>query len=87
MLKCIESRVWGINLNYKYLLRIKDIAVRLGLKGIASFKDDGSAKIIAEGEERNLLFFVNELKHSHFFEDFSMVWREPENKFTDFSVC
>ena len=78
--------MWGMGLNYNYLKWVSDSAVRLGLKGKAFFRDDGSVKVITEGEERDLLFFVDGLKHSHYFEDFSTTWRKPENKFKEFSI-
>lgn len=93
MLKSIESTMWGKNLNYDYLLWIRNNAVGLGLKGITFFKNDGSLKVIAEGEERNLLFFISKLKRGRFFfpifspiENFSIVWQEPKNEFENFSI-
>jgi acylphosphatase len=56
MQKCIENIMSGKNLSYSYLLWIEKNAIRLGLKGIAFFKNDGSIKVIAEGEERKLFF-------------------------------
>ena len=93
MQKCIESTMWGKNLNYEYLLWIYHQAVRLGLKGITFSKSDGSIKVIAEGEEKNLLFFTKKLKRGrflhHFFnpvENFCVKWQEPRNEFEDFSI-
>lgn len=93
MQKCIESTMWGKNLNYDYLLWIKHHAIRLGLKGITFFKNDGSIKVIAEGEERNLLFFISKLQRGRFLfpvfspvENFSMIWHEPRNEFENFSI-
>ena len=83
--------MWGKNLNYDYLLWIYNIAIELGLKGITFFKNDGSIKVVAEGEEKNLLFFMKKLQRGRFFfpvfspvENFSIVWREPKNDFEDF---
>lgn len=76
MLKCIESVMWGRNLSYDYLLWIRRHAIRLGLKGITFFKNDGSIKTIAEGEERNLLFFVKKLKRGRFFSSSFLPGRE-----------
>jgi len=93
MLKCIESTVSGRNLNYEDLLWINRHAIRLGLKGITFFKSDGSIRVIAEGEEKNLLFFIKKLKRGrHFFslfspvENFSIAWHESRNEFEDFSI-
>ena len=94
MQKCIDSTISGKNLDYNYLLWITDHAIRLGLKGITFFKNDGSIKVIAEGEEKNLLFFVEKLRRpSNFFtrifsstENFSVIWHEPKHEFEGFSV-
>lgn len=93
MQKCIESVTYGKNLSYNYLLWIRRHAIRLGLKGITFFKSDGSIKTIAEGEERNLLFFMKKLRRGRFFflsfsqiENFSMKWCEPKHDFENFSI-
>jgi len=94
MLKCIESTMAGKNLDYDYLSRIKRRALKLGIQGIVFFQEDGSVKVIAEGEEKNLLFFVEKLRRpSNFFtrifsstENFSVIWHEPKHEFEGFSV-
>lgn len=93
MIRCIESTMWGKNLNHKYILWIYNHAKELGLKGIVFLKNDGSIKIVAEGEENNLLFFVKKLKRGRFLipffspvENFSVVWHEARNEFEDFSI-
>lgn len=85
--------MWGKNLSYDYLLWIRRHAIRLGLKGITFFKNDGSIKTIAEGEEKNLLFFIKKLRHGKFFlplfspvENFSIKWCEAKHEFEDFSI-
>src|SRR3989338_7018804 len=67
MQKCIESTISGKNLGYDYLLWINRQATRLGLKGITFFKSDGSIKVIAEGEEKNLLFLIKKLRTKFLF--------------------
>jgi acylphosphatase len=93
MQKCIESTMWGKNLDYDYLLWIHRYAVQLGLKGITFFKNDGSIKVVAEGEEKNLLFFIKKLQRGRYFfslfspiENFSVVWHEPRHEFENFSI-
>ena len=93
MQKCIESTVWGKDLNYEYLEWIYRHAIRLGLKGTTFFRNDGSIKVIAEGEEKNLLLFLKKLKRGRFFipvfhpvENFFVTWHEPRNEFEDFSI-
>jgi len=93
MIKSIESTIWGKSLNHKYVLWVHNNATRLGLKGIVFFKNDGSIKIIAEGEEENLLFFIKKLQRGRYFfpifsqiENFSIVWQTPKHEFEDFSI-
>jgi len=93
MQKCIEYSMWGRRLDYEYLVWIYNHAVRLGLKGTTFFNSDGSIKIVAEGEEKNLNKFVKKMKRgrSFFFflsplENFSITWHEPRNEFSDFSI-
>lgn len=93
MQKCIDSTISGKNLDHDYLLWIRQNAIRFGLKGITFFKNDGSIKVVAEGEERNLLFFIVKLKRGRYFfslfspiENFSITWHEPKNEFADFSI-
>ena len=93
MQKCIEGTISGRNLNYDYLLWINQKANEFGLKGITFFHNDGSLRVIAEGEEEGLDKFIRKLKHGpHFFaffspvESFSVTWQEPKNEFKDFSI-
>lgn len=83
----------GKNLSYDYLLWINRQAIRFGIKGITFFKNDGSLKVVAEGEERNLLFFMKKLRRGRFLlplfspvENFSINWCEPKHDFEDFSI-
>lgn len=93
MQKCIDSVMCGKDLDYKYLLWIYRHAVRLGLKGITFFRNDGSIKVIAEGEEKNLHKFIKKLKRGRFLipvfhpmENFCVTWHEPKSEFNDFSI-
>ena len=93
MQKCIESTIWGRRLDYEYLVWIKNNAIRLGLKGITFFKNDGSVRVIAEGEENNLDIFARKLERGRTFlfflspiENFSVTWHEPRKEFEDFSI-
>lgn len=93
MLKCIENTISGKNLDYEYLLWIEKNANQLGLKGITFFKNDGSIKVITEGEEENLFMFMNKLKRGPYYfslfspvENFATTWQEPKNEFVDFSI-
>ncbi len=93
MQKCIECTMWGRRLEYDYLLWVDRIANTLGLKGITFFKNDGSIKVVAEGEEDTLLFFIRKLKRGRSFfpflskiENFSVTWQEAKKEFEDFSI-
>lgn len=93
MLKAIESIMSGKNLKYKHLEWVVHHARELGLKGITYFKNDGSIRVIAEGEERELNIFINKLKRGPFLfpvfspiENFSVTEETPKNEFEDFSI-
>lgn len=93
MQKCAEITMWGRNLSYDDLLWLYNKAVNFGLKGATFFKNDGSIKIIAEGAEENLLFFIKKIKKGRSFfyffspiENFSVVWKNAKNDFDDFSI-
>jgi acylphosphatase len=84
----IESGVSAKTLDNDYLISIKDYALELGLVGVVFIKDDGSLKIIAEGEEKILQEFAKELKKGNYFpiDNFFLVWKEPNHQFTDFTI-
>jgi acylphosphatase len=93
MAKCIESTMSGRNLNYEYLAWIKKNADKLDLRGLTYFKSDGSIKVIAEGEEKELNIFLRILKRGKYsfpffssMENFAVTVQEPRNEFVDFSI-
>jgi len=93
MVKGIDCIISGKNLDHKFILWIYQNANAFGLKGITFFKNDGSIKIVAEGEERNLNRFINKVNRGPYFfaffspvEVFSVTWHEPKNEFEDFSI-
>jgi len=89
MLKRIESGISGKGLNYDYLSGIKDLAIKLGLKGVVFTKDDGSIKVIAEGEDGNLIKFAKRLEKNFFFspiENFYVNWHDSTKEFQNFSI-
>lgn len=89
MIKCIESGVGGKGLSFDYLSEIRDRAIKFRLVGTTFFKVDGSIKVIAGGEAVALEEFVKTLKPNRFFstiENFYILWKEPNNKYTDFSI-
>ena len=89
MIRRIESGIAGRGLNFRNLYSFKNSAIKLRINGTVSFKDDGSVKVIAEGEEVNLIKFVKSLEKELFFsstENFYVLWRESTRAFKDFSI-
>lgn len=89
MIKRIESGIAGRGLGSDYLSNTKDLAIKLGLKGVVFTKDDGSIKVIAEGEDVNLMKFAKKLETNFFFssiENFYVNWLDSTKEFNDFSI-
>jgi acylphosphatase len=93
MRKCVDCLISGRNLQYRDLIWINRLANSLSLKGTTFFKNDGSIKIVVEGEEEDLLFFIKKVKNGRFFlsifstiENFSTVWTYPKNEFDNFAI-
>jgi acylphosphatase len=90
MQKCVDCVISGKNLDYKDLVVIKKVAQNFNLKGTTFFKDDGSVKIVAEGEEKNLEKFLENIKEDAdvfaFVENFSVKWSNLKNEFDNFSI-
>src|SRR3989339_1423794 len=80
MIKHIESGISGKGLGFHYLQWIKNLAINFQIKGIVFTKPDGSIKVVAEGEERDLMKFANKLEresNSREIENFYTKWAEP----------
>jgi acylphosphatase len=90
MLKRLESGISARSVGFNDLSLIKDFADQFQLRGVIFTKEDGSIKIIAEGEEENLKEFTKELeKEEHSLsrvENFYEKWDEPTGEFNDFSI-
>ena len=89
MIERIESGISAKALGADYLFWVRDCAVPLGLEGVVSVKNDCSIKILAEGEEEDLMVFAEKLKKSTFLhpvENFYVKWEEPSGEFKDFTV-
>lgn len=88
MWKRIESGVSAKTLSNEYLISVKDYGLELGLVGMVFFRNDGSVKIVAEGEEEVLEEFTNELKKGNDFpiENFFTVWEKPNHQYQDFII-
>ncbi|MCX6751901.1 MAG: acylphosphatase [Candidatus Nomurabacteria bacterium] len=89
MIKRIESGIAGKGLGYDYLSNIKGLATKLELRGVVFTKNDGSIKVVAEGENENLIKFTKKLERNFFFspiENFYAIWHDSTGEFKDFSI-
>lgn len=89
MLRRTESGIAGRGLNADYIYWIKDRADELGLNGTIFFKNDGSIKVIAEGEEEYLEEFIDKLSKAqifHVIDNFYTTWLAPQAEFHDFYI-
>lgn len=89
MVKHIESGISGKNLGFRYLQIIKDLAVRCHVKGIVFTIPNGSIRVIAEGEEINLIDFTEKLRrevNSREIENFYIKWDKQDKDLESFHV-
>ena len=89
MLKHIESGISGRGLGPNSLRHIKELASQLQIRGVAFTKPDGSIRVAADGEERNLEEFVKKLERVNIFssiENFYVKWQEPNEESKNFYV-
>ena len=89
MIKYIESGIAGRGLGSHYLQSIKNLAIRYQIKGIVFTRPDGSIKVEARGEERDLMEFANKLEresNSREIENFYTKWSEPNKNVEGFYV-
>lgn len=89
MIKRIDGGIACKSSGFNYLLKVEKLANKFELKGIVFIKNDGSIKIIAEGEEENLGKFARDLERENFFtpiENFYMKWLDAREEFKIFHV-
>jgi len=89
MVKHIESGIAGRDLGFHYLQWIKNLGTRCHIKGIVFTRPDGSIRVEARGEERDLVQFANILEresHSRGIENFYTKWCEPNKNLENFHV-
>jgi len=89
MVKHMESGISGKGLGFHYLQQIKNLAVKFRIKGIVFTRSDGSIRVEAEGEEKNLMDFVNKLElesNSCDVENFYTKWSESKKDLESFHV-
>ncbi|PIR68487.1 hypothetical protein COU49_00385 [Candidatus Nomurabacteria bacterium CG10_big_fil_rev_8_21_14_0_10_35_16] len=89
MFSRVESVLSAKGLGLDYLFFVKDCAIDLSLVGIVCTRDDGSVKIIAEGQEDNLVKFVERTKQrnaTHPIENFYLKWGKYTGEFKEFTT-
>ena len=85
----IESKIYARGAGYEYIEWIGDMAVKYFLVGKVYIEEDGSMKVVAEGEEDDLIKFAHKLKHGHHLhhiDDYYIDWYEARDDFTEFMV-
>ena len=89
MVKHVESGIAGRGLGFHYLRQIKNLAIKFNVKGIVFTKPDGSIKVVAKGEERDLAEFTYKLEresNTHEIENFYTKWVEPNKDLESFHI-
>lgn len=87
--KQVEIIVSGLvqDVNFRYYTR--ELAQKLGLVGWVRNENDGTVKIVAEGEERKLRELVKWAKTGPQFarvKDVKVNWQESKGLFEEFSI-
>ncbi|OGI67586.1 hypothetical protein A2732_00010 [Candidatus Nomurabacteria bacterium RIFCSPHIGHO2_01_FULL_40_10] len=89
MVKHIESGMSGRMMGFNSLSWIRDVAMKLEIKGAVFTRPDGSIKVVAEGEEKNLIEFTEEIKEGRIFsevENFYVKWNDSNKDLGDFYI-
>ena len=88
-MKGVEIKVYGQVQGVFFRQGVKDVAEKFGLTGWVSNGDDGSVKIMAEGEEENLQKLIEWCKmgtSSARVEPVQVYWSEAEDEFSRFEI-
>lgn len=89
MVKYVESGISGRDLGFHYLRWIKELAVKYQIKGMVFTIPGGSIKVVAKGEEKDLIEFTYRLEkesYSRNIENFYIKWCEPNQNSEGFHV-
>ncbi len=81
----VRGKVQGVG--YRYYTVQK--AAKYGLKGFVRNLQDGTVKVVAEGEEEKLKQFLKDLYQGPplaIVDDISVKWLEPKNDFDSFEI-
>lgn len=89
MIKEIECGIIG----RVQMVMFRDFAQRkarlFGITGVVENMEDGSVKVIAQGEEKKLEKFINQLKQGPILsrvEDVNVSWKDSKKKFSTFDI-
>jgi acylphosphatase len=80
-----SGHVQGIGFRYTS----KDIAMRLGLKGWVKNLEDGRVEIIAEGKEKDINGFLDNISKSQlarYIKNTELSWDSPTGEFNGFDI-
>ena len=89
MVKRIESGLYAKGIGEGYLSWIQNYAYELGLTGIVFTRNDGSIRVIAEGEEDKLEKLSKKLERGGFLssvENFYINWGDAKEEFKSFAA-
>lgn len=93
MIERIECRISGERLGYDYTHWISRTANKMGIAGVAFLDNDGSIKVIAEGDDTKLEKFAKRIQTGHpifhmfvSVTNFSVLWHKATGEYQDFSV-
>ncbi|RJR31051.1 acylphosphatase [Candidatus Parcubacteria bacterium] len=81
----VKGLVQGVGFRYQTLQKARE----MNLKGLVENQDDGSVKIIAEGEKKAILFFADWLKtgiSGAKVDDIKINWYPFKGEYNDFSI-
>ena len=93
MQKRIECVVGLERSESNFMLHIYDNAIMHNITGEVFAREDGSIKVIAEGEEEDLSRFAKRIQKGHSLfgifttvDNFFVKWEEPTGEFTEFTI-
>ena len=88
-MKGVEIKVYGQVQGVFFRQGVKDMAEKFGLTGWVSNEDDGSVKIMAEGEEENLQKLIEWCKtgtREARVDSTDVSWNNATNNFDGFQI-
>lgn len=89
MRKCIHVYYSGVVQGVGFRFTAEGLAKSLGLAGWVKNLRDGRVEVLCEGEEADLVSFINEMKNGalkKYIDVADIEWEEPKGGFTGFVV-